>query len=120
VFGAHVWRRDPPCALCGSKEHLLNSPLTIESSTPAFHGINMSQCLALSYTAGENIQYILFGSASFVMDDAELHSLRMQNPCLQRRERFRIFQERFFQTNIAKRNLQHQSSLDRDDQGSGS
>jgi len=41
VFGAHIWRRDPSCALCGNKEHLLNSPLTIESSILAFHGIKI-------------------------------------------------------------------------------
>jgi len=35
----HVWRRDPPCAQRCNKEYLLNSPLTTESSTPAFHGI---------------------------------------------------------------------------------
>jgi len=39
VFGAHVWRRDPPCARRHNKEYLLNSPRTIESSIPAFHGI---------------------------------------------------------------------------------
>ena len=39
MFGAHVWRRDPPCARRCNKEYLLNSPLTIESSTPAFYGI---------------------------------------------------------------------------------
>jgi len=40
VFGAHVWRRDPPCARRRNKEYLLNSLLTIESSALAFHGIN--------------------------------------------------------------------------------
>jgi len=35
----HVWGRDPLCAWRRNKEYLLNSPLTIESSTPAFHGI---------------------------------------------------------------------------------
>ena len=39
MFGAHVWRRDPPCARRRNKEYLLNSLLTIESLTPAFHGI---------------------------------------------------------------------------------
>ena len=39
MFGAHVWRRDPPCAQHRNKEYLLNSPLTIESSAPAFHSI---------------------------------------------------------------------------------
>ena len=39
VFGTHVWRRDPPCARRHNKEYLLNSLPTIESSTPAFHGI---------------------------------------------------------------------------------
>jgi len=39
LFGAHVWRRGPPCARHCNKEYLLNSPLTIESLTPAFHSI---------------------------------------------------------------------------------
>ena len=43
MFGAHVWRRDPLCARRRNKEYLLNSPLTIESSTPAFHGIISKQ-----------------------------------------------------------------------------
>ena len=39
AFGAHVWRRDPPCARRRNKEYLLNSLPTIESSILAFHGI---------------------------------------------------------------------------------
>ena len=39
MFGTHVWSRDPPCARHSNKEYLLNSPLTIESSTLDFHGI---------------------------------------------------------------------------------
>jgi len=40
VFGAHVWRRDPPCARRHNKEYLLKSLPTTESSTPASHSIN--------------------------------------------------------------------------------
>jgi len=40
AVGAHVWRRDPPCAWCCNKEYPLNSLLTIESSILAFHGIS--------------------------------------------------------------------------------
>ena len=43
-----VWRRDPLCARRHNKEYLLHSPLTIESSTLAFHGIN-SQGLDFVY-----------------------------------------------------------------------
>ena len=41
MFGAHVWRRDPPCAQRRNKEYLLNNLLTTESSTPAFHSIRV-------------------------------------------------------------------------------
>ena len=42
-FGAHVWRRDPPCARRHNKEYLLNSLPTIESSIPVFLSINSFQ-----------------------------------------------------------------------------
>jgi len=39
---ARTFGRELPCAQRRNKEYLLNSPLTIESSTPAFHGITGS------------------------------------------------------------------------------
>ena len=39
MFGAHISRRDPLCALHHNKEYLLNSLPTIETSILAFHGI---------------------------------------------------------------------------------
>jgi len=41
VFGAHIWRRDPPCAQHRNKEYLLHSLLTIESPILPFHGMTL-------------------------------------------------------------------------------
>ena len=62
MFGTHVWRRDPPSARRRNKESLLNSPLTIKSSTPVFHGIiSLLRIVAVSQGARQGPEPVRLG-----------------------------------------------------------